>query len=201
MKIEKIEKSQGGNAGQQVVGLVGSPRKSGSTAWAVQEILKGARKQGKQANIFQCGEIEIFPCQGCNGCKQGDRGCVLNDDMKEIYQAIEEADTVIFGVPIYMGQMSGQGKILVDRLYAQFSPRFSPYHKESKGKKRLILLFTQGNPDTGKFQRYIEYTKEMFELLEFEVQEVLVIGGTRSEEAREQEGLGLKLQELGENLR
>jgi multimeric flavodoxin WrbA len=71
------------------------------------------------------------------GCHKGDgdRGCVINDDMQILYDGIEHADALVLGSPIYMGQISALAKIFTDRLFAQISPRFSPHFKEGTAKK------------------------------------------------------------------
>jgi multimeric flavodoxin WrbA len=136
------------------------------------------------------------------GCHKGDsaQGCVINDDMQKLYEAIESADVIVLGSPVYMGQMSGQAKIFTDRLFAQISPHFSPYYKEKAVKKGLVLVFTQGNPDSGKFQAYYDYTKNMFQMLEFDVKEVIVVTGTRSEPASEKKELHSKMKSAGSSL-
>ncbi|HWR08254.1 flavodoxin family protein [Sporomusa sp.] len=67
---------------------------------------------------------------------------MINDDMQKLYDALEQADALVLGSPVYMGQMSAQAKIVTDRLFARFSPRFSPYFKEGNAKKKLILVLT-----------------------------------------------------------
>ena len=100
-----------------------------------------------------------------------------------------------------MMQMSAQTKIVVDRMFARFSPRYSPYFKEeSAAQKKLVLTFNQGNPDASLFQSYIDYTKHMFELLEFKVQEVPVITGMRNGPARERSELNVSLRKFGSSL-
>jgi len=120
--------------------------------------------------------------------------------MQKVYDALKNADALILGSPIYMGQMSGQLKVFTDRLFAHIKPRFSPTFKEENAGKKLILVWTQGNPDTKKFKVYIDYTKQMFALLEFEVQDMLVVAGTRSEKASKQAGLESRLISIGTNL-
>ena len=129
-----------------------------------------------------------------------DRGCVINDDMQKLYGAIEHADALVLGSPIYMGQMSAQAKIFTDRLFAQISPRFSPHFKEKAAKKKLILVFNQGNPDSGMFQEYFDYTKHMFQLLEFDVKEVPVVTGMRNEPAHERKDLHTVMKDIGSSL-
>lgn len=139
---------------------------------------------------------------GLFGCHTGDqdRGCIINDDMQELYNALKHADALILGSPIYMGQMSGQAKIFTDRLFAEISPRFSPHYKENGTKKKLILVFTQGNTDPGMFKVYIDYTKHMFELLEFAVEEVIVVAGMRNEPAHERQDLHNAMKDIGSSL-
>ena len=137
---------------------------------------------------------------GLFGCHKGDQGCVINDDMQKLYVAIEQADAIVFGSPIYMGQMSGQAKIFTDRLFAVISPRFSPHFKEKAAKKKLVLVFNQGNPDSSMFQSYIDYTKHMFQLLKFDVKEVPVITGMRNGPAHERKDLPTVLKDIGSTL-
>ncbi len=55
-------------------------------------------------------------CQACMHCKNHIR-CKLEDDLTKVMKAIEEADAVVLGAPIYMMQYSGQFKLFEDRLY------------------------------------------------------------------------------------
>ena len=181
----------------KIIGLVASPHKEGNTAWIVNKILEGAKEQGAETQGWYFSDLDIKACQGCLGCHKGDGGCVINDDMQKLYVAIEQADAIVLGSPIYMGQMSGQAKIFTDRLFAVISPRFSPHFKEKAAKKKLVLVFSQGNPDSSMFQTYIDYTKHMFELLEFDVKEVPVITGMRNEPAHERKGLDTVLKDTG----
>jgi len=185
----------------KIIGIIASPRKEGNTAWIVNKILEGAKEQGAQTQSFYWGDLDIKPCQSCYGCKQGDRGCVVDDDMQKLYGAIEDADAFILGSPVYMGQMSAQAKIFTDRLFARYSPRFSPHFKEEKGaKKKLILVFDQGNPDSRLFQEYFDYTKKMFQLFEFDVKDVVVVAGMRNEPALERKELHAALKDIGSSL-
>jgi multimeric flavodoxin WrbA len=120
--------------------------------------------------------------------------------MQKIYDALEHADAIVLGSPIYMGQMSAQAKIFTDRLFARFSPRFSPFFKENVVKQKLILSFNQGNPDADLFKPYIDYTKHMFEVLEFDVKEVPTITGLRNGPACEKEDLRTSLKDYGSAL-
>lgn len=198
-QMENKPDVQGGKM-MNIIGIIASQRKEGNTDFIVNKILEGAKEKGAETQAFNFNNLNIKPCRGCNGCKQSDRGCVINDDMQKIYDALEHADAIVLGLPIYMGQMSAQGKIFTDRLYARFSPRFSPFFKENAVKQKLILSFNQGNPDAGLFKPYIDYTKQMFEMLEFDVKEVPVITGMRNGPACERTDLRTSLKDFGSAL-
>jgi len=185
----------------KIIGFIASPRKVGNTAWAVNKILEGAKEQGAETQSWYFSDLDIEPCRGCLCCHNGsDRGCIINDDMKELYGAIEHADVLVLGSPVYMGQMSAQAKIFTDRLFAHISPRFSPHYKEKVSKQKLILVFTQGNPDPGMFQVYFDYTKKIFQMLEFDVKDVVVIAGMRNEPAHERKDLYTVMKNIGSSL-
>ncbi len=199
---QTIDKSdvQGGK-GMNVIGINTSPRKDGNTAWIVNKILEGAKEQGAETQVFNVSDLDIKPCRGCWACHNGDKGCVIKDDMQKLNAAIDRANVIVFGSPIYMMQMSAQAKTLIDRLFARFSPRYSPYFKEeSAAEKRLILTFNQGNPDSELFKSYIDYTKHMFELLEFDVKDVPVVTGLRNGPANEREDLKAMLKDIGSSI-
>jgi multimeric flavodoxin WrbA len=183
----------------KIIGFSGSPRQSGNTAWSVLQILGGAKQAGAETVMFSAGEQDITPCRGCLGCVKGG-GCVMKDDMQKIYATLKDADALVLGMPIYMGQMTAQAKAFTDRLFAQITPRFSPRFKEENAGKKLILAFTQGNPDAEKFKTYIDYTAQMFEMLEFKVQDVVIVAGTRSADAKNMDGLAEKLAATGAGL-
>jgi multimeric flavodoxin WrbA len=183
----------------KITGFTASPRKEGNTAWTINKILEGAKENGAETQSWHSSDLDINPCKGCLGCIKSGR-CVINDDMQKIYNALEQTDVLILGSPVYMGQMSAQAKIFTDRLFAQITPRFSPHFKEKNAGKKLVLVFTQGNPDSGKFQVYFDYTKQMFQMLEFDVRGVHVIAGLRNESAHERKELHTAMKAIGSAL-
>ena len=183
----------------KIIGFNASPRKDGNTAWAINKILEGAKEQGADTQIGSFSSLDINPCKGCLGCVKNGR-CVVSDDMQKIYDALKYTDALVLGSPVYMGQMSAQAKIFTDRLFGWITPRFSPRFKEENAGKKLILVFTQGNPDSAMFQAYFDYTKKMFSILEFDVKGVQVIAGMRNETAREQKDLHTVLRNAGSSL-
>ncbi len=101
----------------KILGLSCSPRKSGNTEILVAEALEGARNEGAEVELLSVSGKEIKPCDGCQACIRTSE-CHINDDMQPIYRALEEADGIIFGTPIYFYGMSAQAKTIMDRTFA-----------------------------------------------------------------------------------
>jgi len=183
----------------KILGFIASPRREGNTAYVVNKILEGAKEQGADTQARYACDCNINPCKGCLGCTQGN-GCVVRDDMQELYDELKHTDVLILGSPVYMGQMSAQAKVFTDRLFAQITPRFSPRFKEENAGKKLVLVWTQGNPDPEMFRVYFDYTRHMFEMLEFEVKGVHVITGTRNGPVNKRENFGPSMKDIGISL-
>ena len=59
-------------------------------------------------------------CKGCLACQQTGN-CVIKDDVQEIMDEVLNADVVVWATPIYYYEMSGQMKVLIDRMNPMFS--------------------------------------------------------------------------------
>lgn len=100
----------------KVLGIVGSPRKGGNTEILVAEALAEARKAGAETDIFLVADKTINGCDGCHSCvKTG--VCRIKDDMQTLYQQMGEADAIIFGSPVYFGNVTAQTKAIIDRTF------------------------------------------------------------------------------------
>jgi multimeric flavodoxin WrbA len=162
----------------RIIGIEGSPRKNGNTEKLVRSILQGAMDDGHEGRLFKLADMRISPCLGCIGCREtGD--CVIKDDMLRIYEGIQAADAIVIGSPVYMWQVSAQTKMFIDRLVPFIKPDFST---RLDREKRLLLAFTQGNPDSQAFQPYFDYLEKLFSFLHFRVKGVLVDSGTREKD-------------------
>lgn len=103
----------------KVLAIIGSPRKNGNTAAMVNAVCKGATLAGHETKIIYLIDQSIQGCIACDACKTGSvKYCAINDDMQQLYRSIIEADCLVIGSPIYMGQITGLMKNFFDRLYA-----------------------------------------------------------------------------------
>lgn len=96
-----------------VLGICGSPHPQGNTAYALRRALALVEGQGVQTASISLAGKDITPCDGCFACRAGE--CVHEDDMAPIYDAIRRCDGLILASPVYMGMVSGQMKVMMDR--------------------------------------------------------------------------------------
>ncbi len=127
---------------QKIEILIGSPRKRGNTFSLAEMLIQNLNKEKTISDITYLYDYEIKPCNDCRACKTGKMECIIDDDMKEIYQLLENSDIIIIGSPIYWFGPSAKTKLMLDR----FRPYFT--NKKLAGKRAALLLPARtGEPD------------------------------------------------------
>ena len=129
----------------RIVGFVGSPRKKMNTDTLVSEALRGAAEHGANTEIIYLNALNIRPCQACRK-HPAPNHCFFFDDMQRIYEALENADGIIVGSPIFYGTVSAQTKLMIDRANcltwiehdSDGKPVFTP--RLEKVKKGAVIL-------------------------------------------------------------
>ena len=130
----------------------------------LQKALEGAKAQGAETTLLYLNELTIRGCQACYACKKTGE-CVVNDDMKQIYQLINEADGIILGSPVYFGRFTAQVSPFMDRLFAYLKPDFT--NSLGAGKK-FALVSTQNQPDVTLYAGLINSTAQVLTRIGFE---------------------------------
>lgn len=96
----------------------GSPRKSGNTNVALQELANQLQANGIESEIVWIGNKYVRGCIACGQCKQnGNLQCVFGDDITNtIISKMAECDGIVVGSPVYYGQPAGQLLCLQQRM-------------------------------------------------------------------------------------
>ena len=127
---------------KKILVLNGSPRKKGNTATLSKQLVVGAREAGAETEIIYLHGLDVQPCDACDACQSGGNGCVIEDDMQDIYPKLDTADAIVIATPVYWFSMTAQMKLCLDRWYALESGQ----DFKLKG-KRLSLLMVYGDND------------------------------------------------------
>jgi len=108
-----------------VLAVNGSPRKKWNTATLLEKTLEGAAAQGAATELVHLYDLNYKGCSSCFACKMIDGPssgrCAMQDDLRPLLVKIEtEVDVLILGSPIYFGQMTGEMRSFIERLF--FAP-------------------------------------------------------------------------------
>jgi len=123
---------------KKILVLNDSPRLKGNTATLSDQLVAGARKASAIVEIVYLHGLDVQACAACGACQTGGKGCVIGDEMGDIYPKLRSADAIVIATPVYCYRM----KLCLDRWYALESGQ----DFELKG-KRLSLLMVYGNKD------------------------------------------------------
>jgi len=101
----------------------GSPRRGGNTARLLdlleRELKERAEAQGSSIHIKRrdLSARSVAPCRGCRACfDRGEDTCPHRDDIPGIYRMMRDADLIVAASPVYVSDVSGAMKNMIDRL-------------------------------------------------------------------------------------
>lgn len=100
------------------LGISGSPRNQG-TEYAVKYALDYvAEKFNLETEFWTVRGKDLKFCIHCDYCIREKKGCIHKDDIQALYPKLESAKYLIFGTPVFQGNLSGQLKAVMDRCRA-----------------------------------------------------------------------------------
>ncbi|MGC9313757.1 MAG: flavodoxin family protein [Sediminispirochaetaceae bacterium] len=108
---------------KKVLAVNGSLRTGGNTAVSLslleEELEKEARKRAwsLEFEMIKLSSMDILPCRGCRICfDRGEESCPCKDQLLELHRSILAADCVVLASPVYVNDVSGTLKTVIDRL-------------------------------------------------------------------------------------
>lgn len=107
----------------KVLGIFGSPRRGGNTELLLEEVLKGAEREGAAVERIYLSDYTLTPCKECHGCDQTGQ-CVILDDMERIYPKLLESDVIVLASPIFFYGVTAWAKALIDRSQALWAKKY-----------------------------------------------------------------------------
>ncbi len=133
---------------EQLLVLIGSPRKQGNSATLAAEAAAQARQLGANVDTVFLHDLRITPCDGCGRCRRSiDDDCVIEDDMTLLYRKLRAASAILIATPIYSYAFTAQTKLLLDRLYALGSSNGNALSGKRYG---FVVVYGGSNPfDSG----------------------------------------------------
>ena len=101
----------------KVVLINGSPHRKVNTFIALSEVAGALEKEGVQTEIIQLGIKAVQGCIACNKCAELGH-CVFQDTLyNQVREALQEADGIVVGSPVYYAGPNGALCALLDRVF------------------------------------------------------------------------------------
>ncbi|MCW4013922.1 MAG: flavodoxin family protein [Candidatus Bathyarchaeota archaeon] len=180
----------------KVIGIVAGPRRTGSTARLVEEILAGAKGSGHETHVFYMGEMDIKPLEA------DEHDYVYpDDDFTKLMPHLESMDALVLGSPIYYDHVSARAKILIDRLYYYSTSHGAEYRKLIKDGIKFIGVLSCGWDNPNVYGEVVTWLEErMSHYWNMEPVGSVKAYGTGSKPASQNKELLKKARALGESL-
>jgi len=105
----------------RVIAINGGPRKNHNTATLLNKVLEGAASQGAETEIIHLYDLNFKGCTSCFACKLKEGKnygkCAMVDDLSPVLKKLDTADAVVLGSPIYLGNVTGETRSFIERLF------------------------------------------------------------------------------------
>lgn len=121
--------------------VINSSHRRNGTIGKLLEIVCSNFSSGVELERVHLHDYQIRPCIGCMKCRSNAICCLPADGAHEIGAKIQAADAIIVGSPVYWGNISGNLKLLFDRIVPILmgEDRFSRPVPLQKGKKAAFI--------------------------------------------------------------
>jgi multimeric flavodoxin WrbA len=122
---------------KKVLAINGSKRKF-NTFSLLKAICSELEKHSIETEIVNIMDFNIKGCIGCETCLRKNK-CVIKDDAEVVMEKLKSCDGIILGSPVYMGNISGNLKVFIDRTCRWF------HRPELVGKPSFAVVTTAGS--------------------------------------------------------
>ena len=140
---------------RKITAIVGTYRKGQTIDTAVDELLNAAKSNGAETEKIYLLDKHIEFCTNCRTCcqKQIDDPrdkCVQNDDMEQILNKVDSADTIVLASPINWFNVTALMKRFIERLicygYWPWGNNI-PKNRVKTLTKKAVLITSSGCPE------------------------------------------------------
>ena len=148
----------------KVIAINGSPRKNWNTATLLQKALEGSETEGAETETIHLYDLNFKGCTSCFACKvkngKSYGKCAMKDELTPVLERLKDADAVILGSPIYLGNSTGEMRSFMERYIFPFLVYSADTRSLYPRNTSIGYIYTLGdkeeNFDTFGFRKVIE---------------------------------------------
>lgn len=156
---------------KKIVVITGSPRRGGNSFAMTESYISAAEAEGCEVKRFDAAFMNLGGCHACETCFSTGKACSFDDDFNTIAPYIEEAEGVVFTLPVYWYSIPAQIKCVIDKLYS-----FCVAGRDIAGKKCALIACCEEDDMTVLDGVRVPYERSVALLKWKSVGEVLVPG-------------------------
>lgn len=138
-----------------IYAINGSPRKKWNTATLLQRALDGAKSANPSCNVemIHLYDLKYTGCKSCFQCKrlggQSYGRCAIKDDLQPVLEKLAKSDGIIFGSPIYFGNMTGMMLSFLERLLFPYLVYDANFTSIAPKKMKTAVICTMNLDEQG----------------------------------------------------
>ncbi len=129
---------------KNVVVISTSLRGGSNSDMLAKQFVQGALAAGHEVEYISLAGKHIEFCKGCLACQKLGK-CVIADDVNSLLQKVQKSDVICWATPVYYYGMSGQMKVLIDRMNALFAFQYTF--------REVYMLATAAEDEADTFSR------------------------------------------------
>jgi multimeric flavodoxin WrbA len=179
----------------KLLAIAGSPRRGGNTDRLLNEAVSGAAAQGALIKQIILSDLDIAPCQHCDGCIQTGGICVIADDMQWLHQDLRDYDRFIFASPVFFMGVPAQAKAMIDRCQALWVVKYLlklPVATDTDSTRKGSFISVGGSKYKDLFVGSIATVKSWYTTLDIAYSEDLLVPGIDNYHAVSKDASALK---------
>ena len=101
----------------RALGIIGSPRKDGNTAYLLKKTLEVLEEGDVDTEIIFLKDYEINPCEDCSEYCEKHNKCKIEDGMQELFVKLRKSNVIILASPTYMGGATSRMRAFMERTW------------------------------------------------------------------------------------
>ncbi len=127
----------------KIIAFMASQRRSQWTESMLHTFLEGIGAAKEDVTYFYPRSLKVEPCRGCGACEHTGT-CIIQDEMQEVYRAIEESDMMVIASPVYFNGVPAPFKSIVDRTQRYWAIKYKLGQKVPGDTKRPAYVLSCG---------------------------------------------------------
>ena len=104
---------------KKVIVISTSLRANSNSDTLAKAFAAGAAEAGNEVELISLIGKKLAFCTGCLACQSIGK-CVIEDDAALIAEKVLQSEVIVWATPIYYYEMSGQMKVLIDRMNSMY---------------------------------------------------------------------------------